>query len=63
MMKDALLKKIEELVKEKEGAKKAPSNILWSDFMNMLRNDLKELHKEGKIHVGRTVNDWYIKLK
>ena len=61
-MDEHLLSIIKYLQTAKETAKIEPSHILSVELWNEIKNALNRLYKDGKIKVGNTINDKYIKI-
>jgi len=61
-IKDNVFEIVTELVMNKRG-KVVPDTITLVEFMKEIKNSLNELYNEGKINVGNTINDKYIRLK
>lgn len=61
-MDEHLLSIIKHLQTAKETAKIEPSHILSVELWNEIKNALNRLYKDGRIKVGNTINDKYIKI-
>lgn len=67
-----LLERIKQIEDDKINNKKAPSHVLFIPLsiecckhgfsFEKLSDELNKLYKAGKIKVGQTINDQYIKL-
>lgn len=66
-MKDLIVKIISEIQEENRIKNIVPDHALWSQVRNELLKDIKtilnELISEGKLELGNTINDKYLKLK
>lgn len=62
-MKETLLKIIQEEQERKEREGIIPTHTLRLDLNRIISNALNELYREGKIEVGPTVNDKWIRIK
>ena len=65
-----LLDKIREVVDYKRSHNLVPAHALfYGDLLaagqdqEVLKTELRELARSGTIHIGRTINDFYITLK
>lgn len=62
-----LIELIKKLQSEKERDKIHPTHVMYKDLRSIAGNDisgeLNAFYKAGKIIVGRTLNDKYIKIK
>lgn len=61
-MDSHILNIIKHLQNAKETAKIEPSHVLRVELTKEINNALNRLHKDGKIKVGDTINDKYIKV-
>lgn len=65
-----LLDKLRKIIMHKQSRNISPAHaLLYGDLLTagqdreQLKQELRELARSGKIHIGRTINDFYIKLK
>ena len=73
MLYNMILKIINQISNEKKARNIEPTHALFKDVFDRatiegiaaddIRNGLNELFISGKIEVGRTINDKYIKIK
>ena len=73
MLKNIILEIINQISTEKKARNIDPTHALFKDVFDRatiegiaadeIRNGLNELFIAGKIEVGRTINDKYIKIK
>lgn len=66
-MKEIILKTIKEIEQSKKDLKKAPALVLDSELSEAVTkkvlSSLRQLYKEGVIHLGKTINNNYIKIR
>lgn len=61
-MEEALYNLIDEMIKERESKKIVPSQILYSELEQKIRDTLNTMHKKGLIKGGETLNGHYIQI-
>jgi hypothetical protein len=63
MIDDFILEAVWAMINEKTKQGITPLYITKVEFMNQVIRSLNQLYKDGKIEVGDTLNDKYIKIK
>lgn len=65
-----LLDKLREIITHKQSQNIVPAHALfYGDLLTagqnreQLKQELRELARSGKIHIGCTINDYYVTLK
>lgn len=65
-----ILDKIRDIIMHKQSRNIVPAHALfYGDLLTaeqdqeILKNELRELARSGKIHIGCTINDYYVTLK